>query len=114
MKSIIIFAINKNKNKMKKRGISLVFSILFLLFIGLPTILTMVDNSIDISLIISTTTDDEESEKNLDFQVMFSNVKSNNSGIALSYSKISLLHCNKKYGKPYLDIISPPPDYYTL
>lgn len=99
---------------MKKRGISLVFSILFLLFIGLPTILTMVDNSIDISLIISTNTDDEESEKNLDFQVMFSNVKSNNSGISLSFLKNSLLHCNIKYGKPNLDIISPPPDYYTL
>lgn len=98
---------------MKKRGISLVFSTLFLLFIGLPTILTIVDNSIDISLIISTT-DDEESEKNLDFKVIFPNVKSNNSGIALSYSKNSLLHCNKKYGKPYLDLISPPPDYYTL
>jgi len=99
---------------MKKRGISLIFSILFLLYLGLPTILTMVDNSIDISLIISTTADDEESEKNLDFKVISPNIKSNNSGIPLSYSKNSLLHCNKKYGKAYLDIISPPPDYYTL
>lgn len=99
---------------MKKRGISLVFSILFLLFIGLPTILTMVDNSIDISLIISTTTDEEESEKNMDFKVISPNIKSNNSGITLSNSKNSLLHCNKKYGKAYLDIISPPPDYCTL
>ena len=99
---------------MKKRGISLVFSILFLLFIGLPTILTMVDNSIDISLIISTSTDDEESEKNLDFQVIFPHVKSNNLGTILSYSKNSLLLCHKKYGKPHLDIISPPPDYNTL
>lgn len=99
---------------MKKRGISLIFSILFLLYLGLPTILTMVDNSINISLIISTTADDEESEKNLDFKVISPNIKSNNSGTPLSYSKNSLLHCNKKYGKAYLDIISPPPDYYTL
>ena len=113
MKSIIIFAVNKNKNEMKKRGISLVFSILFLLFIGLPTILTMVDNTIDISLIISTP-DDEESEKNLDFQVLFQQVKSNNSGIGLSKLKNNLLYYSKKYGKPYLDIISPPPDYNTL
>lgn len=99
---------------MKKRGISLIFSILFLLYLGLPTILTMVDNSIDISLIISTTVDDEESEKNLDFKVISPNIKSNNSGISLSYSKNSLLHCNKKYGKAYLDIISPPPDFSTI
>ena len=96
---------------MKKRGVSLFFSVLFLLFIGLPTILTMVDNSIDISLVI-TTPDDEESEKNLEFQVMFPQVKSNNSGISVSYLKINLLYFSKKYGKPYLDIISPPPDYH--
>ena len=99
---------------MKKRGISLVFSILFLLFIDLPTILTMVDKSIDVSLIISTTSDDEESEKNLDFKVTFSNVKTYNSKITVPYSKFSLLHCNKKYGKPHLAIISPPPDHCTL
>lgn len=111
---MIIFVKNKNKNEMKKRGISLAFSILFLLFIGLPTILTMVDNSIDVSLIISTTTDDEESEKSLDFKVIPSNLKSNYPNTALPYSKNSLLYCTKKYGKPHLDIISPPPDFSTL
>ncbi len=98
---------------MKKRGISLVFSTLFFLFIGLPTILTMVDNTIDISLIMSTP-DDEESEKNLEFKVIFPQMKSNNSGTFLSCLKTNLLYFSKKYGKPYLDIISPPPDYYTL
>ena len=101
---------------MKKRGISLVFSIFFLLYLGLPTILTIVDSSINVSLIASTPEEEksEKSEKNFDSQVLFSNVKPINSGIAKSYSKLSLLYCTKKYGKPHLDIISQPPDYNTL
>lgn len=73
----------------------------------------MVDDTFEVSLIVSTP-DDDESEKNLNFQVLFFNIKPNNSGIVFSYAKNRLLYSFKKYGKPHLDIISPPPDYYTL
>jgi len=97
---------------MSKKLVSIFLSVIFLLFIVTPTIIIMVDDSIDISIVFSTSEEEEKgNEKHLDIEVLFSKLKANDSDLDLAVNENNLEYCYKKYPKPHLNLLSPPPEH---
>jgi hypothetical protein len=95
---------------MSKKVVSIFLSVVFLLFIVTPTIIMMVDDSIDISIIYSTSEEEERGhEKQIDKEILFSNLKTNETDLVINYTENNVGYCSKKYAKPHLNHISPPP-----
>jgi len=100
---------------MSKKIVSIFLSVIFLLFIVTPTIIIMVDDTIDISMAFSTSEEEEqENEKTLDIEVLFSNLKTNESDLVFTVSENNLGYYFKNYPKPHLNLISPPPEQHIL
>ena len=86
------------------------FTILFVAILSAPTIISSVDDSVDISYFYSLA-EEEENEKTFDliFEVIidseiFLDSKNNNGKIVYTF---------KKYTKPHLNLISPPPEFIS-
>jgi hypothetical protein len=95
---------------MSKKVVSIFLSVIFLLFIVTPTVIMMVDDTIDISIFYSTSEEEERGhEKQIDKEVLFSNLKTNESDLVFTSTENNLGYCYKKYAKPHLSLISPPP-----
>lgn len=96
---------------MPKKRISILFSVVFLLFIISPITLVISQKSVDISEIFSNSEEEKGNEKHLDFEILLPSLKSNSSQY-FGYSKKNILaYIFKRYSKPRLNIISPPPDF---
>lgn len=96
---------------MLKKAVSIFFTVLFLGIILAPTIIVLMDDSIDISIVFSTSKEEEkEKEKDLNIEVFVSKTKTNESYLFFESSENNLGYFNKKYTKPHLNIISPPPE----
>jgi len=92
---------------MLKRNISIFFTILFMAIITTPSIIIVLDNSIDISVFYSLS----EEEENNNFKIVFS--ETNDEFIPLSdlFKNNELGYFFKNYLNPHFNIISPPPDF---
>lgn len=100
---------------MSKKIVSIFLSVIFLLFIVTPTIIILVDDTIDVSLAFSASEEEEKgNEKNLDIEVLFSTLKTNDSDVDFSESESNLGYFFKNYPKPHLNLISPPPEHYIF
>jgi hypothetical protein len=100
---------------MSKKIVSIFLSVIFLLFIVTPTIIVMVDDTIDVSIAFSASEEEEKgNEKNLDIEVLFSNLKANESDLVFAVSENNLGYYFKNYPKPHLNLISPPPEQHIL
>ena len=100
---------------MSKKIVSIFLSVIFLLFIVTPTIIVMVDDTIDVSIALAASEEEEKgNEKNLDIEVLFSNLKTNESDLVFAISENNLGYYFKNYPKPHLNLISPPPEHYIL
>jgi len=104
-----------NKKEMSKKVIATLFSVAFLLFVAMPTILVIVDDTIDISIVFSDSEEEEKgSEKELDIKFPLAVVKINEEHSIFRAIENNLGCFHKKYAKPHLNIILPPPDLYLL
>jgi len=100
---------------MSKKIVSIFLSVIFLLFIVTPTIIVLVDDTIDVSIAFSASEEEEKgNEKNLDIEVLFSNLKANESDLVFAVSENNLGYYFKNYPKPHLNLISPPPEQHIL
>ncbi|MDB9961735.1 hypothetical protein OAD62_06520 [Oceanihabitans sp.] len=100
---------------MSKKIVSIFLSVIFLLFIVTPTIIVMVDDTIDVSIAFAASEEEEKgNEKNLDIEVLFSNLKANESDLVFAVSENNLGYYFKNYPKPHLNLISPPPEQHIL
>lgn len=96
---------------MSKKRVSIFFSILFLLFITAPTVVTLVDNSIDITFIYSTSEEEQENhstDKNV--KLFVAQFKTTDIEFTAFKEAKHLMHCSKTYAKPYLNLVFPPPE----
>lgn len=98
---------------MSTKGIFILFSVAFLLYTVAPTILIIVNDTPDVSILFSSE-EEEKEEKHLDIEVLFSITQTNNSDLTNTFSEMRLDYFDKKYTKPNLNIISPPPDIPVL
>ncbi|MGB0897082.1 MAG: hypothetical protein ACPGU9_07805 [Flavobacteriaceae bacterium] len=112
LKSVIIFAGNRNVKVTSKQRIAIFFSITFLAVIVIPTILYVVDNNFDTSIVVSISEEEQEKdgEKIVDIDVVINNEAHNFVGTDKELPKTNLVYCKKVYTSPHLFIISPPPD----
>ncbi|WP_052467002.1 hypothetical protein [Psychroserpens damuponensis] len=92
---------------MRRKAIAILFSCLFVALITAPAIIIAVDDSIDISIFYSIT---EEEEKET-LKVMPLNELNEEDYAVTSNVNDNLGYFFKKYLKPHLNIISPPPDF---
>ncbi len=98
---------------MLKKNISIFFTLLFMATITLPSILIVIDDSIDVSFFYDISDEEEEkgNEKNKEIEVLFENFNSDIIVFLTSKTEINLGHGFKTYPKPHLNLISPPPDF---
>lgn len=100
---------------MSKKIISIIFSGVLLLLLTAPTILTLVDDSIDSSVIFSLSEEEGKgSEKNINIELIFESIESNYFQLVFLTEEDSLEYFYKKYTLPYLNKVSPPPDLHFL
>jgi len=77
-----------------------------------PTVALIVDDSVDISVFLTSNDDEEkEAEKNKDKEVFFIDYSINEIDFTSLKVENNLVYFFKKYTKPHLNIISPPPDF---
>ena len=85
------------------------------MFIAAPTVIGMLDDSIDISVFYAMSEEEEKgSEKNISKEVFFSELHIQDSDAISSEKEHHLGYYFKKYSKPHLNIISPPPQLHIL
>ncbi|MGY0407616.1 MAG: hypothetical protein ACWIPJ_04575 [Polaribacter sp.] len=98
---------------MSKKGIPILFSVVFLLYIVTPTIFMIVDEAVDVSILFSTS-EEKEKGKHVDIDILFSMTQTNNFDLVFSFSERNLEYFDKKYTKPHINIISPPPELSNI
>lgn len=86
-------------------------SLLFLVLIAAPTIITFIDDSIDVSFFYASAEEEEKkgNEKNKEFEVLFFENDHVNSDHVSFDVEDNLEYFFKAYSKPHLNLISPPP-----
>lgn len=94
---------------MLKKRVSIIFSVIFLLFLAVPTIITIVDDTVDVSVVFSNAEEEEQM-----FQLINSCTKTSESQSAFANKKNNLGYYFKTYSKPHLNLIYPPPQLFIL
>ena len=95
---------------MIKTKIAIFFSFLFILFISVPTVVILVDDSIDISFLYNSS-EEEEQEHEIDENVKIFMAQENI--IKLEFINVRTEKTSgffkMNYPKPYINIVFPPP-----
>jgi len=90
---------------------SIFFTLIFVAFLMAPTIIRMIDDSIDISVVYTTSEEEKGGEKIKDIEVLFFELNHSLDEEVLSLSNGTSHYYFKNYLKPHLNLISPPPEY---
>ena len=98
---------------MHRRSIHLFFSLIFIAFICAPTMVSLVDKNIDVSVFYSLNEDEGESEKNeIAKDVELIVIESHNPDDSLIRNKRNVAQSREKtYFQFYINLSSPPPKY---
>ena len=90
---------------------SLLLSIIFMGFILAPTVIVMIDDTIDVSFFYTSAGEEEDKglEKNKDLEVIFLELDINDADFVSNDIENNTRYVFKKYQKPHLNLISPPP-----
>ena len=99
---------------MSRQSLSIFLSVLFLTLVLAPTILMVVDNSIDVSIFydISEEEEEKESENNKEFEVFIASVDTEFECSDKTLGTLGSHYMFKTYPKPHLFLISPPPESF--
>lgn len=116
MKSVVIFAEIVIINLVAKQLTALFFSIVFLMVLITPTVLIIVDETFDTSIVVSISEEEQEKvgEKDLDIELLLSNYNLEAINCGTQILQINTTYCNRTYNTPHFNIISPPPEHPYL
>lgn len=96
---------------MTRNKISILLSMIFLLFIAAPTVIAIVDDSIDLSLFYAMSEEEENGvEKSKIDEVLILQRDTFESFFVSKKTTQHTAYFFKNYQKPHLYLISPPPD----
>ena len=99
---------------MLKNTIAIFFTVLLMSLTAAPTIVSMVDDSVDISMFFSTSEEEEKETKSLeDLKILFSESNASIHSVLPKPNNV-FRYQYKKYTKPHLNLISPPPEHNIL
>ena len=100
---------------MLRNLVSIFFSLIFLAFLAAPSIITIIDDSIDVSIFYASSEEEEKGhEKNKDTEILFSESINNDLVFDSKKTKNNLGYYFKNYPKPHLNLIIPPPEQNIL
>ncbi len=100
---------------MAKKPIATYFTILFMTFIITPSLLAVVDSSIDTSIFYSFNEEEEKGGETIKtFEVLANYNQHHETNIYASVLVHNQGYFFKKYPKPNLNLIFPPPESYIL
>lgn len=100
---------------MYRTFISTFFLIIFTVFISAPTIIAMVDDTIDVSVFFASSEEEEKgNEKGKDKELLFFESLDNYPDLCSNGKTNGLAYFLKKYSKPHLNLIFPPPEHNTI
>lgn len=100
---------------MLKQIISIFFTTLFVLFLMAPTVVAVLDNSVDVSVFFTTSEEEEKGgKKNTEKELLYCDMGNAELGLALDEKENNLEYFQKKYPNPHLKLISPPPKSFIL
>jgi hypothetical protein len=101
---------------MPKNLVSILLTLIFVGFLTAPTIIKLVDDSVDVSIFYTTSSPEEDKgiEKNNNLEVFFTSLLMSDLDFSSKENKNSLGYYFKNYSKPHLNLISPPPDLNIL
>ncbi len=101
------------KKKLLKKSISTLLLFLFLGIVISPTAIIVIDSSIDISFFNEFTEESEEkgNKKNSEIESFFFESALKVQTLILIQKKKRAFYVFKKYVKPHLNLVFPPPDY---
>lgn len=98
------------KKRTKYRA-AIFFTILFMAIISAPTIITSIDDSVDISYFFGMGEEEEESEN---LKLLFENSLELFEDYFIIKTRGNLIgYTFKTYPKPHLNLISPPPEFIS-
>ncbi|WKB82671.1 hypothetical protein QYR09_06450 [Cellulophaga lytica] len=93
---------------MYKKIISIFFTLLFLAFLSAPTIITMVNDTIDISAFYSFSEEEDNCAKKY---LSVDNFSETNVSYVLKRETQG--YSDKKYPRPLINLVSPPPEFHV-
>lgn len=93
---------------MKKTVIAILFSVLFASFTVVPSILAVVDDTYDISILISSSEEEEKKVKDLEVKIL--SQKSMDQSFLNNSLVSSLNYCQNNYNSLHKELTSPPPE----
>ena len=97
---------------MSRNSVSIFFLFSFLVFLSAPTVIAMADDSVDISLFFSMAEEEENgSPKVKTVKDIILENQDSDGFVSLKEEISHLSYYTKKYSKPHLNLISPPPKF---
>ena len=102
---------------MKQNTIAIFFIVLFMGILLAPSILVTIDDSVDVSVFYSLSDEDEEGkgkETNKNLEIICPLINHSELDLASIDSKNNSGYYFKKYPKPHLNLIFPPPELHIL
>jgi len=101
---------------MIKRILSFMFSVLFLLFLALPTVISMIDKTADVSVFYSTNEEEEKNgqEKDIEKNLLVNQILKDELEGNQDLQKKTLSYFLRAYRIPYINLISPPPEHFSI
>ena len=93
---------------MFKKTVSIFFTVLFLGIISAPSIIVAIDDSVDISVLYSLSEEEEENNK---VKLVVSELDEDTNSYQASFKNKKLGYHFKKYPKPHINLIIPPPEF---
>ena len=94
---------------MFKKTVAIFFTVIFLGIISAPSIIVVIDDSIDISVLYSLS---EEEEETNNLKLVVSEIDEDTSSYLVSLKSEKMGYHFKKYPKPYINLIIPPPEFH--
>lgn len=95
---------------------SVLLSIIFMGFVLAPSVIVIIDDTIDVSFFYTSAGEEEDKglEKNKDLEVMFLDMAINQTDFVSDDKEHNTRYIFKTYQKPHLNLVSPPPQLAIL
>lgn len=92
--------------------VSVFLSVMFLAFLIAPTVIILIDNKVDVSIFYTCNEEEEKKgqEKEKDKELLCYEFLKSIHYIDVNETELDLAYFSKKYKKPHLYLISPPPE----
>ncbi|GAA3593759.1 hypothetical protein GCM10022396_08630 [Flavivirga amylovorans] len=85
------------------------------MFLSAPTVITIVDDSIDVSFFFASSEEEEKGgKKDKDVEILVFDLNMSELDFVSNESENDLEYYFKNYPKPHLNLISPPPQLHIL